>query len=74
MGETVPVNIPKSELMNIYMAFFRDQIRECDVADEGADEYTYTQGTGGSRTIPPQWYVLQYKINYFTIACRPIFG
>ena len=56
-GETVPVNIPKSDLMNVYMTIFSHQIMESDVADEADDAVPYGQMTSGSTTIPPQWYV-----------------
>ena len=57
-GETVPVNVPKADLMNIYMAIFRNQLSESDFVEEADDQQTYAQLTSGGQTIPPQWYVL----------------
>ena len=70
MGETVPVNVAKTDLMNIYMTIFRHQLTEEDLLEEEDDGQTCGQTTGGG-TIPPQWYLspslqtLHNLSNYF---------
>ena len=50
-GEMVPVNVPKSELLNVYMTIFRNQLTEGDILEEEEDG----QATGGPPAIPPEW-------------------
>ena len=63
VGETVPVNVPKVDLMNIYMTIFRNQLGECDVIEE-EDDQPYSQATAGTGRIPLQWYVSLMLLNY----------
>ena len=53
-GETVPVNVPQSELMNIYMSIFRHQLAEDELVDD-YDDQNYGQATAGQQRIPPEW-------------------
>ena len=55
VGETVPVNVPRKDLMNIYMTIFQNQLGDLDVIDETEEDYTYGQGAGGTPPIPPEW-------------------
>ena len=55
VGETVPVNVPRKDLMNIYMTIFQNQLGDLDAIDETEEDYTYGQGAGGTPPILPEW-------------------
>ena len=52
-GETVPVNVPKSNLVNIYMTIFRDHLTDADIIEEPDDG----QYLPADQNLPPEWYV-----------------
>ena len=41
VGETVPVNVPRTNLLNVYMTIFREQLREADIIEEDDDGLIY---------------------------------
>ena len=62
VGETVPVNVPKRDLMNIYMTIFRNQISDLAI-DEGDEDVAYPEPQLEAGVIPPEWYVSRIE-NY----------
>ena len=65
VGETVPVNIPTCDLMNIYMTIFRNTISDSDLVEEDPIEKLYDQANAQRSRIPPEWYDYQiyYRLN-----------